>query len=75
MLRISACFQHCSSCAKHGDSDSMSVAKVMRTYKDDMISTSGEHWKEPWSSTTSPEASSNGDSNEEALHVNKTRWQ
>ena len=75
MLGASACFQHCSSCAKHGDSASMSVEKVMWTHKGDTISTSGENWKEPWSSTISPEASLNGNSNEEALHVNKTSWQ
>ena len=37
-----------------------------------MDSASGENWKEPSSSTISTEASCNGDSNEEALNVNKT---
>ena len=37
-----------------------------------MNSDSGENWKEPSSTTISPEASFNGDSNEETLNVNKT---
>ena len=40
-----------------------------------MNSASGENWKEPSSTTISPEASFNGDSNEETLNVNKTCWQ
>ena len=40
-----------------------------------MNSASGENWKEPSSATISPEASFNGDSNEETLNVNKTCWQ
>ena len=45
MLRVSTCFQHCINCARHGDSTSMSFAKVMWTYESDVISTSGENWK------------------------------
>ena len=40
-----------------------------------MNSASGENWKEHSSTTISPEASFNGDSNEETLNVNKTCWQ
>ena len=39
-----------------------------------MNSASGENLKEPSSSTTSTEASLNGDSNEETLNVNETCW-
>ena len=60
---------------KHCDSASVSVAKVMWTYKGDVNSASGENWKGPSSSKRSREASSNGDSNEETLDVNKTCWQ
>ena len=40
-----------------------------------VISASDENWKELLSSTISPEASFNGDGNEETLNVNKTSWQ
>ena len=75
MLRVSTCFEHSSSCTKHGDSISMYVARMMWTYKGDVILTSGENWKEPSSSTLSPEALFHGDSNEETLNLNKTCWQ
>ena len=71
MLRILTCFQHCSSLKKHGDSASVSVARVMWTYKDDANSASGENWNESSSSTISAEASFNDNSNEETLNVNK----
>ena len=45
----------------------MSVAMMMWTYKGDVISTS-----EPSSSSISPKALFNGDSNKETLDVNKT---
>ena len=67
MLRVSTCFFYYCSCAKHGDSASMSVARVMWTYKNDMNSASGENWKEPWTPV-----SFNGYSTEETLNVNKT---
>ena len=47
MLRVSTCFSHCSRCVKHSDSASVSVARVIWTYKGNMTSTSGENWKEP----------------------------
>ena len=59
------------SCAKYGDSASVSVARVMWTY---VNSSSEENWKKFSSSTTSPEALFNGDSKEENLYVSKTRW-
>ena len=62
------------SCAKHGDSASVSVARVMWTYKDDVSSASRRKLKGPSSSIISTEASFNGDSNEETLNVNKTCW-
>ena len=71
MLRASTCFLQCSSCAKHGDSASVSVAKMMWTYKGNMNSTSGENSKEPSAST---DVSFNGYSNQETLNVNKTCW-
>ena len=52
------------------DSASMSVARVMWTYKYDVNSALGETPKEPSSSTRSIEASFNDVSNEETLHVN-----
>ena len=69
MLRVST---RCSNCAKHGDSASVSVARVMWTYNDVFNSGLGENWKEP---SSSPEASFNGDSNDETLNVDKTCWQ
>ena len=63
----------CSS-AKYGDSASVSIARVIGTYDVVVNSASGENWKELSSLRTSPEASFNGDSNEEALNVNKTCW-
>ena len=65
MLTVLTCSQHCSSCAKHGDSASVSVAKVLWMCKGDMNSTSGENWKEFSSSTISIEGSLNEDSNED----------
>ena len=61
-----------SSCAKHGDPASVSVAKVMWAYKGDMNAVSEENWKEP---STSTDVSNNGCSNEETFNVNKTCWQ
>ena len=75
MLRVSACFQHCSSCAEEGDSALVSAERVMSTYKVDVNSASGETWKEPSSSTISTEAACNIDSNQEFLNGNKTFWQ
>ena len=60
---------------KHGDSASISVSRVIWTYKDDMNSASGKNWKEFSSANTSREASFNDYSNEETLNVNKTFWQ
>ena len=57
---------------KHADSASMSVARVMWTYKGDVNSASGENWKEP---STSTDVSFNGYSTEVTLNVNKTSWQ
>ena len=67
MLRISTCFWHCSSLEEHGDSSSVSAARVMWTYKGNVNSASGENWKEPSSLARSPEASFNDNSNEETL--------
>ena len=61
-----------SSCAKHGDYASVSVAKVMWAYKGDMNSASEENWKEP---STSTDVSFNVCSNEETFNINKTCWQ
>ena len=47
----------------------------MWSSKGDVNLASGENWKEPSSSTISPEASINDKSNEETLNVNKTCWQ
>ena len=47
----------------------------MWTCKGDVNSASEENWKEPSSSAILPEASFNGDSNEETLNVNKTCFQ
>ena len=63
-LRVSICFYHCSSYAKHGDFVSVSVARVMWTYNGDVNSASGKIWKKLSSSTILTEASFNGDSNE-----------
>ena len=57
---------------KHGASRSVSVAKVIWTYKVGVYSASGENWKQPSSSTKSTEASFNENSKEETLKVNKT---
>ena len=75
MQRVSTCFWHSSSWEKHGDSVSVSVARVIWTYKGDVNSASVENWKEPSSLTILPEASFYGESNEEYLNVNKTCWQ
>ena len=60
------------SCEKHGDSTSVSAARVMWTYKDDVNSAAGENLKRSSSSTISTEASCNGNSIEETLNLNKT---
>ena len=73
-LRVSTCPWHCSSCAKLGDSTSVSVASVMWMYEGDIDSASGKNWKEP-SSSISTEASFDGHSNKESLNVNKICWQ
>ena len=44
---------------------------MLWTCKADVNSGSGENWKEPSSSTISPEPSFNGDSSEDTLNVNK----
>ena len=75
MLRVSTCFLHCRSCAKHDDSASVSVAGVMWTYNGDVDLGSGRNWKEFSSSTISVETSFNGDSKEEIINVNQTWWQ
>ena len=51
------------SCAKYGDSASVSIASVIWTYDVDTKSASEENWKKP-SLTVSLKASFNGDSNE-----------
>ena len=68
MLRVSACFSHCSSCTNLGNSASMSVARVMWMYKGDMNLPSGENWMGP---STSTDVLFNGYGNEETLNVNK----
>ena len=60
---------------KHDDSVSVSVERVMWTYKSDVNSSSGENRKETSSSTISTEASFNGDINAEILNINETCWQ
>ena len=60
---------------KHDDSVSLSVERVMWTYKSDVNSSSGENRKETSSSTISTEASFNGDINAETLNINETCWQ
>ena len=67
--------KHCSSCARHGDSASVSITRMMWTYKGDINSRSGENWKEPSSSTILTDSLFNGDSNKKTLNVNKTCWQ
>ena len=62
------------SCAKHGDSASVSFARVVWSYKGDVNSTSGKNKKKRSSSTISIEALFNGDSKEVTLNVNKTCW-
>ena len=56
------------------DSDSVSVAKMMWTYKGDVNSASGENRKEPSPSTKLPEASFNSNSNKDNLDVDETCW-
>ena len=51
ILRVWTCFQHCSSCAKHSDFASVSVARTMWTYKGDMNSASEENKNKPSPST------------------------
>ena len=75
MLRVSACFQDCSSCAEEGDPASVSAKRVIWTYKVDVNSASWEIWKEPSSSTLSTETACNSNSKEESFNVNKTFWQ
>ena len=62
-VRASTSFKHCSSCAKHGDSASVSIARVIWTYDADENSTSGKNCKEPSSLIMSPEVSFDGDKN------------
>ena len=69
MLKLSKCFSHCTSRAKQGVSPSVSVGRVMWTYKSDKNSTSRENWKEASKPT---DVSFNG---EETFNVNKTCWQ
>ena len=57
------------------DSASVSFGSVMRTYEDDVNSTSGENWRELSPLTISTEALFNNDSYEETLNVNKSCWQ
>ena len=54
-------------CAKDGDSASVSVARVMWTYKGDMNSTSQGNWKEP----SLIDVPFNGFSNEKTHNINK----
>ena len=56
MLRVSTCFYHCSSCAKHVDSASVSVV---------------EGWCEFSFRRKLKKASFNGDSNEQIINVKK----
>ena len=72
MLKVSTCFQHCSSCSQHGDCALVFVVRVMWTYKGDVNSASGENRKKPLSSKISIEASFISESNEETLNVNRT---
>ena len=74
MLRGSTCFWHCSSCVKHSASRSVSVAKMIWTYKGGVNSASGENWKKPSSSTKWTEASFNENSKEQTPKVNKICW-
>ena len=64
MLKVSTCLYNCISCAKHGDSASVSVAREMWMYKGDVNSALGENWKETSSSTTSKKTSFISDSNQ-----------
>ena len=54
---------------KPGDSASVSVARLMWTYDDDMTSASGENWKEPSSLAILTDSSFNGDNNEETRKI------
>ena len=64
-------WEYCSSCVKHAAAASVSVARMMWTYKGDVNSALGENSKESSPSTISVEASFDDDSNKEALNVNK----
>ena len=75
MLWVLTCFYRSNSCAKHNDSASVFLAKVMWTCKDDVSWASRENWKELSSSAISREILFNGDSNEETLNLNNTCWQ
>ena len=75
MLWVLTCFYRSNSCAKHNDSASVFLAKVMWTCKDDVSWASRENWKELSSSAISRETLFNGDSNEETLNLNNTCWQ
>ena len=61
-------WEYWSSCAKQDAATSVSVARVMWTYKGDVNSVLGESSKEPSSSTVSAEISFDDDSNKEALN-------
>ena len=60
-----------SSCAKRIAAASVSVARVMETYMDDVKSALGENSKESFSSTVTTETSFANDSNIKALDVYK----
>ena len=62
-------WEYWSSCEKHDAAASVSVAKVMWTYKGDVNSALGGNSKEPSSSTVSAETSFDEDSNNETLNV------
>ena len=60
---------------EHGGSISVSVARMMWTYKGGVNSVSVENWKESSSSTIWTEASFSCNGKEETHNVNKTCWQ
>ena len=62
-------WKYWSSCEKHDAAASVSVARVMWTYKGDVNSALGGNSKEPSSSTVSAETSFDEDSNNETLNV------
>ena len=70
MLRVSACFWHCSSCARGEYGALVSAARLMWTCKGDVNSALGKNSKEPSSSKILTKTF-NDDSNKEPLNVNK----